>query len=1307
MTTTEQLAIIGLGCRFGGAAADERSLWDVLLAADPQVGSMPASRWPGHVPDEGSAPDDLLQPRAAFVDGLEDWDGAAYGLTDAEALLMDPQHRLLMDAVSQALANALIPAPAVAGSSTGVFVGVSDSMQYAQLLGESGDFSTGDPLLATGNSASVAAGRIAYLLDTHGPAITVDTACSTSLVAVHLACQSLRAGECDLAIVATSSALAHPVALTSAYDIGMMARDGRCKTFGRQADGFGIGEGAGAIVLQRLADVDPSSRRVRAVIRGSAVNQDGRSSVLTAPSQPAQERVMTEALAHAGLQPSDIDFVEAHGSGTPLGDAVELQALHRVYGADREVPLPVGAAKSVVGHCFVAAGMVALIKVVLELEHQQLTPNADVGEPNPMLRRTTSVRPVGERAALPSRARGAISSFAWAGTNAHLIVESAAPVQSEPDLATSWLLPLAAGSETGLQVAAADLREFLDATAGPVTGVARAYVVAADRSKPVRRALVVDSRSHAVRALASLTLPVADRADDALWVTDVDAALVLPPHISSGVATTATGSAGGWPPVDLQRARFEQVLAILERLRDAGLEPRTVGGTGLGATAASWVFGDGPGSWDEVEALMAARAGTDVAPAGDGDAATPAGTTAVVGAGAIPDAVGEVVARYAATLEEAAEHDWNVFVGALWERSGVDLVRLVPEAAPAAAPDLWRRPSGKRVWPRVGGPAAADPATGSSTDRAITCLASSWAEIPPPVSTDPSPPDAVVIVGSGPPAAALAACLASVGTSVVRTDPDGVTGLDRDALRGATDWCLVDLSLVCRSGATAPGPAAAFARLAAGVLHLRRVPGVVLRSVVGVTRGGVNVAGEVTDHRTGPAVQGLLRALRIEFPQLDSVAVDVSDGCGDDELAEAVARVLDRGSGLLSPATRGDAYDIVLAWRGGRWFGRRLLEIEPAAQPISVHGAWIVTGGTRGIGRATALALAAAGAGAIAVVGRTALPPRAEWADLSPDAPHVEEAVRTVLEIEALGVHVLPVCADVSDPAFVERVLELVEQRSGGVQGFVHCAGIPGSGLLSLRELPRSEQVIGVKAAALPVLDRWVSAGRLERVALFSSAVSVFGGLGEADYCAANSLLDAFAEAHHASGRVTSVSWGPWLHDAWSEPASGEAAQDELASYRSSSGLTDEEGTGLLLRLMASGASHVAVLPAGPTAPGRLDPADLDQPRSVAMTERPALRAPYREPATQIEARLAHIWSESVGVHPVGADDPFFELGGNSLIGVAMMRRTESELAVALDPALLFECPTVALLADYVSTLLENDAPVLETVGPAPHGVTS
>ena len=411
----EPIAVVGMSCRFPGANNPEE-FWQLLQNGRDAITDVPQDRW-----DRDISPEQITQ--GGFAPHLKEFDPSFFRIAPKEAVSIDPQQRLLLEVSWEALENAAIPADRVRGSQTGVFIGIAAVDYWHQLLSRSK--TDIDPYLTTGNTHSLASGRISHFFDFTGASISLDTACSSSLVAVHLAIKSLRDRECNMALAGGVNRLISPKVSINFARAKMLSVDGRCKTFDESANGFVRSEGCGVVVLKRLSDAIAERDNIRAVLLGSATNQDGRTSSITTPSSLSQQAVIKQALANSKVEASQISYVETHGTGTSLGDAIELEALSQVFKDNREVIL--GAVKTNIGHLESAAGIASLIKTVLALENQTIPSNLHLEQPNKKVEWQELPFKLPQQAiAWKTQPRVAgISSFGFSGTNAHIIVKEA------------------------------------------------------------------------------------------------------------------------------------------------------------------------------------------------------------------------------------------------------------------------------------------------------------------------------------------------------------------------------------------------------------------------------------------------------------------------------------------------------------------------------------------------------------------------------------------------------------------------------------------------------------------------------------------------------------------------------------------------------------------------------------------------------------------------------------------------------------------------------------------------------------------
>lgn len=525
----EDIAIIGMSCHFPRAANIDE-FWQLLDKGIDGVQEIPKERWFSEYYTNA----DLQQLhgipafKGGCIDGITEFDASFFSISPREALLLDPQQRLLLMNVWRALENAAYNPSELRGSNAGVFIGIS-SHDYEHVVFGHKEFIS-NPYLATGNAASTAAGRVSYALGLQGPSMALDTACSSSLVALHEACMSLRNRECFVAIVGGVNALLSPDLTINLSNAGMLSPDGACKTFDESANGYVRGEGCGVVVLKPLSEAQKAQDRILAIIKGTGINQDGASGGLTVPNGAAQKSLLQSVLDKSGLRPEDIHYIECHGTGTSLGDPIEVGAIGQVYGEhrDEDNPLCLGAVKTNIGHLEAAAGMAGLIKTILAIEHETIPANLHFKALNPHIRLNFPAEIMTAKKAWvagKTPRRAAISSFGFSGTNAHIIIEEPPTYSQEEHLQapTPSLFVLSAKSQGSLESLIAAYQAYLQHTEESLSDIC--YTAAVGRAHfQWRVAIEAESKEALVEALKVVSPVESQMTDESVAEGDLKGA---------------------------------------------------------------------------------------------------------------------------------------------------------------------------------------------------------------------------------------------------------------------------------------------------------------------------------------------------------------------------------------------------------------------------------------------------------------------------------------------------------------------------------------------------------------------------------------------------------------------------------------------------------------------------------------------------------------------------------------------------------------------------------------------------------------
>jgi acyl transferase domain-containing protein/acyl carrier protein len=1396
------IAIIGMAVR-APLAPTAGELWERVAGGENCV-----QRFSGEA--SLSSVDQLLfahgtrVPAGGVLDGITEFDQGFFGLSQLDAALLDPQQRVFLEVVRHALDDAA--APASRGMATGVFAGcgmssylINNLLPDADLIRRAGAY----PLML-GNDKDFLATRVSHLFGLGGPSMTVQTACSTSLVAVHLAAQSLLAGECDAAI-AGGVTIRVPQRRGYPYQSnGIMSADGVCRPLDAAGTGFVPSNGAAALVLRRLEDALADGDPIRAVLRASAVNNDGAARAgFTTPSVEGQVRVLSEALALSGLSPDEVTHIELHGTATELGDAVEFEALRRVYGRGA-APCYLGAAKANFGHTDTAAGALGLIKAILSLEHRQVPPVANFKRPNAQLEID------GTRFAVPSlltewqapgaRLRAGVTSLGLGGTNAHVIIEE--PPARRPTTAGTAVLAVSGHSESAAAARARQVERAVTAQPDLADSLARSL---AGQSQLAYRAVVVPSaagpRASAVRKAGQATvafafpgggaqhpgMAAALAAADPVFADALTAAISLVepltgPAVSDAVLRPDVSSATLRRPAVGLTALFCVQLAVWRLFEHWGVTPSAVIGHSSGDYAAACVAGvlepaeaaqlvvtrarlfesapagamiALPRPETEVRRYLDTAPGLEIAAVngrsdtvvGGPIASLPALEARLAALGVPFQRVHVDVAAHTAAVAHVADAlrqaaagipvrtprvPWISNVTGTWITAddlgpeywgahlrqtvrfadGIENIIAIPGTAvldmgpgqilkatleqyglpddflvlaalphprSPESPALHVRRTAAALWSagvqvdlsaQAGGRALAKAALPpypfertqcwfgppeSVTERQLHQLYEPALESldEPPARREPPAGGWLVISDGTLFAASMLAALGSGGAPIEAViDAEGA-----DALPERADLLTRARGVLLLAGSD---PFATYHAMTAAARALAGQPHGA-RELVCVTDADAPVSGLST---------ALIRVIRNEYRGLRARAIEVGADRADRSRA---LRELDAA----------DSRDVLL--REGRRCERVLRRLPPPSGPAAVTprdgGSWIITGGLGAIGRTLAVHLASTSHARLVLVVRS----------LEGEVP-AEAAARAAAQqaIRAAGGAVEIVLGDIADPAVARAAVDRADRVYGQLDGIIHAAGLPSGGLIDLRDRAQADAVLRPKLGGLLALHGAVGDRELDAFVLCSALDAVLGTPGQAEHCAANGFLDAYAADRARTGRrVVSIGWSAWRDIGQAARAVVPAALSEWRERNLAMALTPAEGGRLFDTAIGAGRPHVVVAAQDPGALSLLASsggrATADAPPKTVIGD--SLRTP-------VERQIAELWAEVLAAPTVQLNDDFFALGGHSLAAMQLVSLLRETFDVPVTLTALLERPTLleqaALIEDLLLDLIEQ-----------------
>lgn len=1333
----ESISVIGMAGRFPDAP-DVETLWANIMAGRSAV--RPLTEEELAAADPGLRNDPNHVAVTAAVTGVELWDASFFGFSPRVAELTDPQHRLFLECCWQALENAgYDPAgyPGVAGIIAGSGFPTylqSNIMGHWDVIAEAGHMQ-----LAIGNDRDSLSTMVAYKLNLRGPSFTVQTACSTSMLAVHLACTSLLSFESDL-MLAGGVAIQTPQAAGYVYEEGgILAPDGVVRSLDAKGQGGVFGNGLGVVVLKRTADAVRDGDQIYAQILGSATNNDGVARAgYAAPGLRGQTEVIVEALGNAGVDADTVSYIEAHGTGTLLGDAVELDAVSRGFLPRHPAAgaCTIGSVKSNIGHADRASGVIGLIKTALMLHHEQIPPQVNFESPNPNLDLSSGAfrvvtEPTPWRSGADPR-RAVVNSFGMGGTNAVAILQEAPrPEQQAPGRAAPQVLVLSARTSSALEAATGNLRHHL--ASRPDLDISDvAFTLQTGRTAfNHRRVLVCADITEAVAGLAESQAPPVRTAQQTRRGRPV---VLVVPGEDLDPQQRRTGRALYEAEPALREAfdrcaaalglTAEQVwtapcagpvlrYALARLLLSLGVRAAEFVGVGSGARVAAALGGTLPltALADDSEpaaqadpAALIADEDMVLVELGDGrllrawDTGRPrddhGSRLAVLLPGTRPEQASTAVREVTATLWLAgAEPDWAAL------HAGRSPRRVPLPTYPFERQRLWLDPAPDGV--------ALPRPDQRHEDIGRWFYAPVWRLAPRlvPAALDARLVEAGpwLIVGTEATtvlAEALRSRLDDAGADVTLVTADG----EPDVLLGSSHP-----RTVIHTGATA-GSSSVPAGMA-GFDEAQRVGFDSVRQLVGALLGRAGADPPRLLMLTGAAVQvlgdepmrpehagliGLARVVPQENPGMQCRVVDIGSGDIGSGSPEGGQRLVNE---VLADAI--DTDPTTVAYRSGqRWcqdYDQLPLPPPDGSVVLRHGGTYLLTGGLGQVCLALADHLAVRYQARLALLARAPLPDESGWDQWLAEHPATDRTSARIRGVRALrdaGADVMVVTADVADPGQLATAVEAVRARFGAPHGVIHGAGVQADEFFGLTYELTADQCrehYRAKLFGLAAIAETLDLDRLDFCITLSSLATVLGAIGHAPYAAANAAMDGLAQALFAAGhrRVLTVDWDSWPSGAQVAELGGSTT---VAKYQ----MSYAEGIQALERALGA----VGALPRLVNSTGDLTPRlqawvnDQHAEHSSGDGERhprPPLDTPFVAPADDLEREIAEVWQDVMGLTGIGVLDNFFELGGHSLMAVRLIGRIRKSAGSNVPIAVLAECPTVRELAAKVKSLVSPE----------------
>ncbi|MGN7415802.1 SDR family NAD(P)-dependent oxidoreductase [Paenibacillus sp. SAF-068] len=1259
----KDIAIVGMALKLPQADSPGE-FWDNIVSGTDSIRSFPASRVPdihSYLQYLGMSPDEIQFNENAYLDEIDKFDYAYFKMSPKEASLTDPNHRLFLETAWKAIEDAGYGGGKLVGSRTGVYLGLSNNIRdlYSRFIYDAEPESFAYSLV--GNLASVAAGRLSFLLDLKGPSLVVDTSCSSSLVAITLACQAIKEGQCDQALVGGIKINLVPLK-SDHIKIGIESTDWRTKAFDDDSDGSGIGEGAGVVMLKPLDKALEDRDQIYAVIKGYGVNQDGKSISIAAPNPEAQTEAILQAWADAGINPETVSYIETHGSGTMLGDPLEVQGIEQAFRrhTGKSQFCGIGSVKTNIGHLSEAAGVVGLIKSALSLKHKQIPASKHFHRPNRAIDFAASPVYVNARlrdwdtAATPRRS--GVSAFGISGTNCHIVLEEAPTTTvKEPEIRGEHLLTVSAKTQAALQTL--------------ITEYAHVLSQVEAQNVPSLCYTANTGRGH-----YSYRLLVTGQDAEELLLRLNEAGQMIG---SDGNFSKSTGPNGhqspgiyyGYHKVGNDQNRPESPATGGEEEhtghRTMSLNPE-LAKMGKGQRAEQDML-DQIGMYY----IQGAELNWELLYTGDGLRKTSLPTYPFTRTRCwfeVPEA-----ARTAATADcshaVSEEPTPARFYRMNWRKAD----RTEPEPVQGTGAVLILKDEGKR---------------GSGLIKRLKQSGRQVIEVGYGESFKQEPDGSFTVDGSESNFGELFAALGNTSISDIvhlfavptsagiRTLQD----LEHSQQKGVYSLFYLIRALIEHGSDNA--------------LNMMLVS----EQVYEVTAGESRLSPEAA------SLYGLGKVLALEYPHITCRSIDLDESTGADEL-------------LQEMGSQDQSY--TSAYRNGVRYIEELGEVQADAltdSPVHIQqgGVYVITGGTGGIGQEMAKFFASQAKVKLVLIGRTPVPARADWETLLND-PELESKtaarLRNFLEIEQQGSEVSCYAADVSDYVAMQDVLADVREKHGFITGVIHGAGVPAVGYLIRKTQETFDEVLHPKVQGAWILDQLTRQDELDFLVFFSSGLSLSSEVGQGDYSAANAYLDALSYSRSKSGLKTlSINWSSWKEAGMSVDygfnvdAITKALPTEQATAGFFAALNKEVPRVLIGEFTYHPRFAKALLTKFPfrfseEMTKRLKEAEkLEESRQVApvaakrnksANAHVELKGKDGEDYNGIERQIAGMYNEVLGFEELDIHDSFFDLGGDSILLNRLFSLLEDAYPGKMKLIHLFSYTSVHALSQFVMTKLD------------------